>query len=184
MVDQPIQPEQPITPERIPAPPVVPEQTPRPVETAPTPTPEQPAVETEVPREAATEKQSEGLIDEGIDALKKRLRKPKKKKPTKVPEVRDEITLKVEKIMQEGLADAYRELTPVQQQEFKIKGEETALKIRQLMRSTRVKVKSVFKLLIEWLKLLPGINRFFLEQEAKIKADKILTLKDQILGRK
>jgi hypothetical protein len=139
--------------------------------------------ETETPREVPA-RQKEEALEEGIEALKRRLRIPKKQKPTKVPQVRDELTIKVEKIMEEGLKDAYRELTPVQRQEFKIKGEETAFKIRQLLRSTRVKVKSIFKLLIEWLKLLPGVNRFFLEQEAKIKADKILALKEHIVGKK
>jgi hypothetical protein len=30
---------------------------------------------------------------------------------------------------------------------------------------------------LQWLKLLPGVNRFFLEQEAKIKTDRIIHLK-------
>ena len=79
--------------------------------------------------------------------------------------------------MEEGLADAYREMTTVQQQEFKIKGEETAWKIRELFKKTHLKIKEVFKLLVEWLRLLPGVNKFFIEQEAKIKADKILAVK-------
>ena len=103
--------------------------------------------------------------------------KKKKKKKTVIPTVKDEFTLRVEKIMEEGLGDAYKELTTVQKQEFKIKGEETAWKIRELFKKTHVKVKEVFRLLVEWLRILPGVNKFFIEQEAKIKADKILTLK-------
>ncbi len=122
--------------------------------------------------------QEGNFLDEAIDGLKKTLKKPKKKKGVNIPQVRDELTMKVETIMEDGLKDAFTEMTPVQKQEFKIKGEQTAIQIRQLLGVTRVKVKSVFKLLVEWLKLLPGVNRFFIEQEAKIKADKIISLKN------
>lgn len=151
----------------------MPPEAPRPIEAAPIP---------ELPHEMPTEtlpREHEGnLLDEAIESLRAKLRRPKKQKPTTVPQMRDELTVKIEKIMEDGLADAYRELTPVQQQEFKLKGEEVANKIRDLMRRTRVKIKQIFKLLVEWLRLLPGVNRFFVEQEAKIKADKILALKN------
>ena len=80
--------------------------------------------------------------------------------------------------MEQGLEDAFGELTPTQQQEFKLKGEETARKISDLIRQGKTKVKKIFELIFEWLKELPGINRFFLEQEAKIKADKIAKLEE------
>jgi len=121
--------------------------------------------------------EEEGFLDEKIDALKKKL-KLKKKKAVVMPQVKDELTIRIEKVMEEDLADVFRELSRVQQQEFKMKGEETAYKIRQTLKKTHVKVKEIFKLLIEWLKMLPGINKFFLEQEAKIKADKILALRE------
>ncbi|MCF6276611.1 MAG: hypothetical protein L3J07_02050 [Candidatus Magasanikbacteria bacterium] len=101
---------------------------------------------------------------------------PKKARPT-IPQTKDEMTQKIEKIMEEDLKDAFLELTPVQKQEFKIKGEEVLGKIRVLMNKTKVNIKKIIKLLLSWLKILPGINKFFLEQEAKIKADKILALK-------
>ncbi len=101
----------------------------------------------------------------------------RKRRPTvAIPIVRDEVTLKIEKIMEEGLGEAFTRLSPVAQQEFKLKGEETARSLRELLKTTHVKVKKIFRLLLEWLKILPGLNRFFLEQEAKIKADKIIAL--------
>lgn len=93
-----------------------------------------------------------------------------------IPQLRDEVTLKVEKIMEEGINEAYSRLSPVAQQEFKLKGEETALKIRELLKATHIKVKKILGLIFEWLKMLPGVNKFFLEQEAKIKTDKIIHL--------
>ena len=119
----------------------------------------------------------EEILDEAISGLRAKLI-IKKKKPTKIPTIKDEITIKVEKIMEEGLREAYEILSAIQKQEFKIKGEETAWKIRQLLRETHVKVKKIFRLLFDWLKMLPGINRFFLEQEAKIKTDKIIVIKE------
>lgn len=91
----------------------------------------------------------------------------------------DRLTVQIETIMEDGLGDVFKELTPVQQQEFKIKGEETARKIRELLTHTKIKIKEIFALILGWLKFLPGINRFYLEQEAKIKADKILALSKQ-----
>lgn len=119
----------------------------------------------------------EDILEEAIGGLRAKL-VTKKKKPTKIPSIKDDITVKVEKIMEEGLREAYEELSPIQKQEFKIKGEETAWKIRQLLRDTHVKVKKIFRLLFDWLRMLPGINRFFLEQEAKIKTDKIIVIKE------
>ena len=100
-----------------------------------------------------------------------------KKKTSTIPAVRDELTLKIEKILEEGLNDSFQQLSPIAKQEFKIKGEEIALKIRDLLRSTHIKAKKILKLILEWLRFLPGINRFFIEQEAKIKADRIINLK-------
>ncbi|HYE60058.1 MAG TPA: hypothetical protein VEA18_02655 [Candidatus Kapabacteria bacterium] len=133
--------------------------------------------EQEMNKEQPLTQEREGFLDESIESLKQTLRISKKKKHHVIPHVRDALVVQVEKIMEEGLEDAYKEMTPVQQQEFKIKGEQTALQIRTLLQKTKVKVKKIFKLLFEWLKLLPGVNTFFLEQEAKIKADRILSLK-------
>ena len=79
--------------------------------------------------------------------------------------------------MSDGLEDMFRSLDPATQQKFKVAGEETAGKISVLMSATKVQVKKIVELIVTWLKIIPGINSFFLEQEAKIKADKILSLK-------
>lgn len=96
-----------------------------------------------------------------------------------IPQVRDELIVQIEKIMEENLGDVYSVLTPVQKQQFKIKGEETANKIKHIIETTSAKLGKIVKLIFEWLKILPGINHFFLEQEAKIKAEKIITLGEQ-----
>jgi len=86
----------------------------------------------------------------------------------------------IEKVLEEDLGEIYNNLTPQEQKNFKIKGEEAARSIFQLVyHKTKIKVKKIVKLIKNWLKSVPGINKFFLEQEAKIKADKIAALADE-----
>lgn len=118
----------------------------------------------------------EDFLNEEISQLEQTVKTPAKKKPTTVSVVRDDLTVKIEHIMEDGLVDAFREMTPVQKQEFKIVGEKTALQIRDIIKGGKIKIKKIFQLLVNWLKIIPGVNRFFIEQEAKIKADKISAL--------
>jgi hypothetical protein len=82
----------------------------------------------------------------------------------------------IEAILAEGLEQMYLGLTPEKRVEFKAKGEETARTINELLSTGKANLKKVVDLIIAWLTLIPGVNRFFLEQEAKIKADEIIDL--------
>ncbi len=127
-------------------------------------------------------KNKANFLDNAINELKNKLFRQKKKQ-THISQVRDELTVKIEHVMEEGLNDAYDELTQIQKQEFKIKGEETAFQIRNVLATTKMSIKKrirkILKFLISWLNMLPGINHFFLEQEAKIKTDKIISLNER-----
>ncbi len=103
-------------------------------------------------------------------------RRPRRTTGPIISPVRDELVARIEKIMEDGVGDAFQRLSPIAKQELKIKGEQTAIKIRELLKATHLKVKKIFQLILEWMKLLPGVNRFFLEQEAKIKTDRIIAL--------
>lgn len=81
---------------------------------------------------------------------------------------------KIEKILEKDLEEIYSNMEPAKQQEFSRSGEQTARKIDALLAKGRVKVKKIIELIKKWLSLIPGINKFFLEQEAKIKADEII----------
>ncbi|MEI6597049.1 MAG: hypothetical protein WCL13_02445 [bacterium] len=83
----------------------------------------------------------------------------------------------VESILAEDLAEIYLSLEPKKRQEFKIKGEQTAQKINQLLAKTKINIGEIIKLIKEWLSLIPGLNKYFLEQEAKIKADELIKLR-------
>lgn len=88
-----------------------------------------------------------------------------------------EMEKQIEKVLENDLAEIYMNLSPDKQREFKIKGEETARQINALLQKTKVKAKEILDLIKKWLSVIPGVNKFFLEQEAKIKADEIIRLK-------
>lgn len=106
---------------------------------------------------------------------------PKPKTTTKDKDAKAEHKeiLEVESIMEEDLEEVYQRMDPDLKNKFKEKGEETATAISQIIKKTKVKANEILELIKAWLKLVPGINKFFLEQEAKIKTDKILALKKQ-----
>ena len=90
---------------------------------------------------------------------------------------KDKTLQKIEDILGEDMTDSFLKLPPDKQQLFKEKGEETAGLIKQMIEGAKVNTKKIFDLIKKWLKMIPGINQFFLEQEAKIKTDKILNLR-------
>lgn len=84
---------------------------------------------------------------------------------------------KIEETLAKNLDDIFLGMPPEKQTEFKVKGEETAKKVNELLRETTVKVKKIVSLIKKWLSIIPGVNKFFLEQEAKIKTDELMRMK-------
>ncbi len=91
----------------------------------------------------------------------------------------DRLEKEVESILAEDLTEMFLALPESKQQAFRQKGEETTTKIRELLRSSKVNMKKIFHLIRDWLKMLPGVNKFYLEQEAKLKTDKILLVHEE-----
>ena len=85
----------------------------------------------------------------------------------------------IESILSDGLGDLYKNLPVQRQQEFKKKGEETAGKIAVLLQNAKTKIKKIINLIKNWLSMLPGVNKFYIEKEAKIKAEKLANLKNK-----
>ena len=102
-----------------------------------------------------------------------------RKVPTVAPKQLDRLEEEIEDVLEEDLKDLDASMPPDKQAEFREKGEETRSKIRVLVSSAKVNAKKVFQLIRGWLKIIPGVNRFFLEQEAKIKTDKILLVTEE-----
>ena len=85
--------------------------------------------------------------------------------------------IEIENVLTENLDEIFFSLPQDARQAFKLKGEETARTIEGLMSHAKVKENKVLNLIKDWLRMLPAINKFFLEQEAKIKTDKVLKIK-------
>lgn len=94
--------------------------------------------------------------------------------PIAVTPAKDQLDKQLESLLAEDLTDIFLQMTPAQQIAFKAKGEETASKIREMINQTKVSARKIFHLIRQWLKMIPGVNKFFLEKEAKIKTDKIV----------
>lgn len=92
------------------------------------------------------------------------------------PSAKSEELHAIEEILEEDLEEAYWQLSPRVRGEFKKRGEDTAKKIERLLQAVHLNILKVLRLLQKWLSLIPHVNRFFLEQEAKIKTDKIVAL--------
>ncbi|MBU1180438.1 hypothetical protein KJ885_05850, partial [Patescibacteria group bacterium] len=90
---------------------------------------------------------------------------------------KDEELVMIENILSEDIKDLYSQLPQLKQKAFQQKGEEAALKIKVILKKTRVRANEIFELIKNWLKMLPKITIYFLEQEAKIKTDKVLEMR-------
>ncbi len=86
----------------------------------------------------------------------------------------------IDAYLAEGLEDTFLSMSPAEQQNFKRAGEETVSKINTLLDAAKVNVSKIVSLIKKWLSLIVGVNRFYLDQEAKIKADKIINLKNKL----
>ena len=83
----------------------------------------------------------------------------------------------IEMTLAKNLEEIYLSMPPDKRAEFKMVGEETSEKINQLLEKTKVNLGKIVTLIRKWLSLLPGVNKLFLEQEAKIRADEIMKFK-------
>lgn len=82
----------------------------------------------------------------------------------------------IDRLLSDGLSDIFIKMPPIKQQEFKTEGEKTVKKINKLIEKGKLNLNSLVKMIRKWLSIIPGVNRFFLEQDAKIKADKIMEI--------
>lgn len=89
-------------------------------------------------------------------------------KPPKEP-----LLIEVEEVLTENIADIYKQLPEQKKALFRRTGEQVAAQITQMMKSGIMQIKKVLGWIRTWLMIIPGVNQFFLEQEAKIKSDKI-----------
>lgn len=92
---------------------------------------------------------------------------------------KDAVAIEVEKILEDGIGPYFSSLPPDAKPLFKKKGEEAARQISEMIQTTRFNLRRAFQLITDWLKTIPGVNKLFLEQEAKIKTDRLLALMEE-----
>lgn len=97
-----------------------------------------------------------------------------------IKEEKDKVYQDIEKILSEDMEDIYKNLPEILRKDFQKKGEETAKEIKNIISQTKIIVSRILMLIKNWLLMVPGVNKFFLEQECKIKTGKILDLAEDI----
>ena len=106
-------------------------------------------------------RENEGVaIDQGVQVRNKRIKE-------------------IEAVLEEDLEDIYSKMPVNKQKEFKIEGEKVSGNIFELISASKVKINKIIDLIRKWLSIIPGVNKFFLEQETKIKTDKIIKLRSK-----
>ncbi len=81
----------------------------------------------------------------------------------------------IEAILADGLGDIYVQLPLDQQPAFKIAGEVIASSVNTMIRTARLQPHVILKQLNQWLGTIPGVSVYFLQQEAKLKLDALMT---------
>lgn len=99
--------------------------------------------------------------------------------PSYQPGTAESIHHDVESVLAEGMDSVFLSLDPGTQQRFKMKGEEVSSKITKLLLEAKIKIKEITNLILDWLRIIPRVNKHYLEQEAKIKTEKILKIKEK-----
>lgn len=94
-------------------------------------------------------------------------------------EEKSEVYRELEEMLAKGLDQVYLSLDAKEQAEFRRRGEETASKIEELVVTFKAKAKDVLKLIKAWLLVIPKVNKHFLEQESKLRTDKVMAVAKQ-----
>jgi hypothetical protein len=135
------------------------------------------APEAKAEREAAPERPAGEVqaAERPPRAVVEKAPSPERSAAPSAPE-KDAYHVKVERILEDNLIDVYVELPKDVRARFKAAGEALAAQLRAMTEKKAPKPTAVLEPIRKWLKVIPGVNPFFLEQEAKIKTDKVMSL--------
>ncbi len=137
-------------------------------------------VEVEATPETEVEQAVETAAAEQVEA--QRPGSPASAQTTVTP-TKDPVLKEVEQVLEEGLKDAYLAMDPGRRKAFRARGEEVARAIQAMVSRGKLKLREIWKLIAGWLRMIPGVDRFFVEQEAKIKTDRIIRIAQKQKGR-
>ena len=77
----------------------------------------------------------------------------------------------------EQLQRIYAGLPPATQGKFRDAGEALAVRLEQMLTTGKFELRVAHGGIKSWLSVIPRTNRFYLDQEAKVKTDSILALR-------
>lgn len=95
-------------------------------------------------------------------------------RPPKDPDLHE-----VETMLAGGLESFYKGLSAKDQETFRKKGEEISKELAGMVKRLSIDLKRALQLVRDWLLVIPGVSKFFLEQEAKIKVDMLKRLVEE-----
>ncbi len=93
-----------------------------------------------------------------------------------VSELNQENYRKIEEILEADLAEAFSQMPPAVQADFKETGETVIREILKFLPRPEKKSGKINDMIANWLKKIPKVNRFFVIQEAKNKTEAILAV--------
>lgn len=85
----------------------------------------------------------------------------------------------IEDILEEDVEEFYKKMTTKDKKKFKREGEIAIGLIEALLHETKIRVKLIVTVLLKWLRLIPGVNKFFVEQTVRKKTAQLLRLKEE-----
>lgn len=88
----------------------------------------------------------------------------------------------IEATLETDLRPFVEKMSESERNAFIKQGEEAVVEIDTLLHKSKIKIRKIVSVIIKWLKLIPGVNKFFWEQEAKKKAKEILHHHEQSHG--
>ncbi|MBI5466667.1 MAG: hypothetical protein HY975_00415 [Candidatus Kerfeldbacteria bacterium] len=88
----------------------------------------------------------------------------------------DLLRRRIEDILAEGLEKTFRSLPAAEQSRFKTVGEQAAVRLTSEVKHRTPRLERLIMIVQSWLRLIPNLNPYYLEQEAKIKVEKILMM--------
>ncbi len=98
------------------------------------------------------------------------------------PALGDETYTQVEELLSRDLEEYYEQMNPQEQERFATTGEKVAREISTMLDQGKTSFKKFVQLISNWLKLIPGVNKFFLEKESKKRADALISKHEEDNG--
>jgi hypothetical protein len=89
---------------------------------------------------------------------------------------RDPLLIEVEGKLSDGLWDAYKSMHPAQRSKFKAEGERVAAYARDGIKAGKLAAEKLLDMIVNWLRMIPRVDRWFLVQDAKIKTDALMRM--------